>query len=671
MSGETSVRPDRGYLTLWLTAAGIMVAAGAAVSLTGSPGELPHIWLIATVSFIWLSMNWTEGLRPWASPRTVVTIVAMSAITFGTAWGMGASLLDSARSAVGVPVQAYVVALVYQWFRIRFDSPRQTHLPGVGVWRNRWARHWAPTTSLDMAALPVAAIISSPISLMIGTVPGLHVGDLTTSLVLQWTSHLLVTLAVGGTIGLVTFATWSPADLDQPWGRIVLLWLFSVATLAWVYLTGTVTMGWLSVLPILIVAMNYRVWVTSTFGILIGVINISLSPTLNTLNAPIGPIPLGVSMDLQVSTLVIVSLLLAQLNQRRDQLVTDLEAERELARKQVEIQRSMFESMPDGFVVVDRNFGIPLHNAAAVQLLGKPFPDEKPASWTEYFAMTKVDGSPLSDRELLQAQFLTYKVATTSLTVRQTVTQLSDDHRDGWITCLSDITDHQNRLQELSGFAGIVAHDLRTPLTSLEGWLEMAQETLHSGDHDKAGALLARAQTSNRRMREVISNWLDYTVQREGTLASTEFPLSVPLRATAAAVAESGPHIFTLNTFHDVRADLGLVRQVFANLLGNASKFVRPGESPNIEVRSSPGEPGWIQVEVIDRGIGLPTGQEELIFEEYHRAPGAAQKLDGFGIGLASCRRLVERHGGQISAANNEYGGATFTFTLPLSLIHI
>ncbi|WP_162598556.1 sensor histidine kinase [Nocardioides gilvus] len=666
MSGGANAGPDRGYQILWWTAAGFMGASGAGASLLGVAGELPHIWLLAPISFVWLTLDWPAGLHPSASLRTAATVAAISAIGFVTAFSMEASLVDCVRTAVGVPIQAYVMALGYRWARTRLlDSPRHPHLPEVGAWRNQWAREWAPTDSRDIAALGFAATLSGLVSLLIGAAPGLHLGAVGSALALQWLSHVFVTTTVGGATILITFSTWQPADLNQPWGKVFLLWLTSVALLAWVYTTGTVTMAWLSVLPILYVAMSYRLWTTSTFGILVGLVSILFSPTLNTLDAPIGPIPLGVVMDLLVSTLIIVSLLLAQLNQRRDQLVQDLEAERHLARRQIEIQRNMFESMPDGFVVLDRDLGVRLHNAASVQLLGRAFPDEKPPSWTEYFSMTKVDGSALTDRELLAAQFLTFSVAGSSLTLRQTVTPLSDDHRDGWIVCLSDITDHQNRLQELSGFAGIVAHDLRTPLTSLEGWLEMAQETLEAGDQEKAGVLLTRAQTSNRRMREVISNWLDYTVQREGTLASTEFPLSVPLRATAAAVAESGPHIFTLNTFHDVRADLGLVRQVFANLIGNASKFVHPGETPNIEVRSSLAEPGWIRVEVIDRGIGLPPGEEELIFDEYHRAAGAAQKLDGFGIGLAFCRRLVERHGGQISAATNEYGGATFTFTLP------
>src|SRR5690606_14535261 len=134
-----------------------------------------------------------------------------------------------------------------------------------------------------MAALGVAALVSSPVSLLIGAAPGLHFGGISTSLALQWTAHILVTVAVGGSIILITFATWSPADLDQPWGRILLLWLFSVATLAWVYATGTATMAWLSVLPILLVAMTCRIWTTSTFAILVGLVNISLSPTLNTI----------------------------------------------------------------------------------------------------------------------------------------------------------------------------------------------------------------------------------------------------------------------------------------------------------------------------------------------------------------------------------------------------
>ena len=75
-------------------------------------------------------------------------------------------------------------------------------------------------------------------------------------------------------------------------------------------------------------------------------------------------------------------------------------------------------------------------------------------------------------------------------------------------------------------------------------------------------------------------------------------------------------------------------------------------------------EPGWVRVEVSDNGIGIPEGEEELIFEEFHRGPTPGRSA-GTGLGLALTRRIVALHGGQLTARLDPGGGSTFTFTLP------
>ena len=76
-------------------------------------------------------------------------------------------------------------------------------------------------------------------------------------------------------------------------------------------------------------------------------------------------------------------------------------------------------------------------------------------------------------------------------------------------------------------------------------------------------------------------------------------------------------------------------------------------------------EDGFVRVEVSDSGVGLPPGEEDLVFEEFHRAEAHAASFAGTGLGLSLCRRIVNRHGGSIWARNNPDRGATFTFTLP------
>lgn len=133
-------------------------------------------------------------------------------------------------------------------------------------------------------------------------------------------------------------------------------------------------------------------------------------------------------------------------------------------------------------------------------------------------------------------------------------------------------------------------------------------------------------------------------------------------RARWAEADEPG---FVLNLTHKVEADPGLLRQLLDNLVGNAIKYTPADRAPWIEIDSNQDvEPGWIRVNIVDRGIGIPDGQEELIFGEFHRGPVEGRSA-GTGLGLALTRRIVGLHGGEISARSNPEGGSTFSFTFP------
>ena len=174
-------------------------------------------------------------------------------------------------------------------------------------------------------------------------------------------------------------------------------------------------------------------------------------------------------------------------------------------------------------------------------------------------------------------------------------------------------------------------------------------------------------------MERVIGGWINYTVVREGGLFPERVPLAdlatdllpVPEGRTPSADELPGPWI-EVDAPHVVHADRDLVRQLLANLVGNAVKFARPGDPAHLEITSrEDDEAGWIRIDVADHGLGLPAGEEELIFEEFHRAAEHSDGVEGTGLGLSLCRTIVARHGGSIRAFTNEHGGATFTMALP------
>ena len=117
-----------------------------------------------------------------------------------------------------------------------------------------------------------------------------------------------------------------------------------------------------------------------------------------------------------------------------------------------------------------------------------------------------------------------------------------------------------------------------------------------------------------------------------------------------------------------IAADSTQMRQLFQNLLSNALKFVRPGVAPRIRISSEPradveGAPLWC-VAVQDNGIGFEEKYLDRIFTVFQRLQGRAA-YEGTGIGLAICRRIVERHGGSITARSRPGEGSTFLVMLP------
>ena len=160
---------------------------------------------------------------------------------------------------------------------------------------------------------------------------------------------------------------------------------------------------------------------------------------------------------------------------------------------------------------------------------------------------------------------------------------------------------------------------------------------------------------------------LAFTVAREGLLRLGDVPLAELVREVADSYPrDSLAPTFDLDVTHTSRADIALTRQLLSNLVGNAVKYTRPGQRPRIELRSHDDvEPGWVQVVVADRGVGIQPGDEQRIFDAFSRSDKDAEQVAGTGLGLALCHSIVTRHGGRNHADSNEHGGATFRFPLP------
>ena len=216
--------------------------------------------------------------------------------------------------------------------------------------------------------------------------------------------------------------------------------------------------------------------------------------------------------------------------------------------------------------------------------------------------------------------------------------------------------------ERLASFAGQVSHDLKTPLTTLSLSLSLIREQLQDGQVTAdSGPLLDRAINVSARMAELIDDVLDFATLG-GTFRATEvdldFVLGKVLEDLGPELADVTLHISRLPT---VLGDRSQLRAVLQNLLGNAARY-RSEERPlEVHISSRHVQRAW-RIEITDNGRGVPPAERHRIFEPLARADDS---VEGTGIGLATCRRIVGAHGGRIGIDASVTEGARFWFELP------
>ncbi|MHB8724042.1 MAG: sensor histidine kinase [Casimicrobiaceae bacterium] len=219
---------------------------------------------------------------------------------------------------------------------------------------------------------------------------------------------------------------------------------------------------------------------------------------------------------------------------------------------------------------------------------------------------------------------------------------------------------------ELEAFCHSVSHDLRAPLRHINGYVEMLMRDTRGHLAEEPRRYLDVIADASRQMSDLIDDLLEFSRMGRTELREAPVELNDLVQETIVNLETETRDrrvSWAIPTLPPVRGDRAMLKQVFANLLGNAVKYTRPREVAEIEIGRAGEEDGRVILFVRDNGVGFDMNYADKLFGVFQRLHRADQ-FEGTGIGLANVRRIIARHGGRTWAEGKLDEGATFFFTL-------
>ena len=364
--------------------------------------------------------------------------------------------------------------------------------------------------------------------------------------------------------------------------------------------------------------------------------------------------------------------------------VSERRAAQEALQRSEELHRSVIEGMTEGIYIQAADGQLIESNPAAQRLLGTASGDLRD------IATVREDGTTLFESELPATVTLRTGSSCAEVVIgvldpvrgRRWLTSSSrplrrDDAQQPWaaVCTFSDVTDHREVDRMKSEFISVVSHEMRTPLTSINGALGLVASGATGKLSDAAQRMVDIAAANTDRLIRLVNDMLDLERIESGRIAFVriEVDLGDLLRDSVAtmrpAAERDGIKIAVDDTGLRVTVDGDRITQTVTNLLSNAVKFSPGGSTVALTVDEHETADGSreVSVRVIDRGRGVPPEQLDEIFVRFHQVDASdSRDKGGTGLGLAICKSIVEEHGGHIWMEATPGGGATCVFTLPL-----
>ncbi|HOY43440.1 MAG TPA: ATP-binding protein [bacterium] len=339
--------------------------------------------------------------------------------------------------------------------------------------------------------------------------------------------------------------------------------------------------------------------------------------------------------------------------------------------------RTIINSIADGIVVLNQDEEVVLFNPQFPRLLeldkelviGRSIREVLPEPYQELIADIFRQKDSL---QALQQEFIIHPPA--KLVVMANTTTIRDDQNRliGYVSVLRDISELKQLELLKSQFVNMAAHELKAPLTAIQGFLEMVVDKTLGDEPETYDNYLRRSLERSKTLITLINDLLNISRIQAGKIRREIERLDLSQQAQSAAdffANEIEKHGLTLETeFADglvIDADREEIQRLLTNLISNAIKYNRPQGS--VTLRTSR-EKGSARLDVSDTGIGMKPEEKERLFEEFFRAKNPhTRSITGTGLGLTLVKKIVDSYAGRIEAESEYEKGTTFTLYLPLA----
>ncbi|MDZ4184485.1 MAG: ATP-binding protein [Desulfuromonadales bacterium] len=408
------------------------------------------------------------------------------------------------------------------------------------------------------------------------------------------------------------------------------------------------------------------------------------------LDALLSPTPHEMAIRaLFISTLILLLLYITSIWRKRDLLETSLQQALEVARIEKSKSEAILEVVGDAISIQDIDLKVLYQNRAHLDLMGNHlgekcyFAYQKRATACEgcHLLLSFKDGLPHRREAAAPAKGGTIYVEIISTPLRDSsgkivagiesvrnITQRKETEEN----ILKLNAELRKKTQELSAlnhdlkaFSYSLSHDLKTPLTIIYGSAQILRDVYASKLDETGSYLLEQIIVAGERMDQLLDAMLRMAHNAQKGMALEEIHLSLIATEIVAAQKSSVPNRSIHYTIADeiiCKGDPHLIRSVLENLLGNAWKYTRDTKDPVIEFGSEVRD-GVEYYFVRDNGAGFDMEKADKLFLPFQRLH-TQEEFEGNGVGLATARQIIHRHGGRIWAEGKKGEGATFYFTL-------